>query len=579
MAKRGGGKKDDGRRGQGSRGGKPDDADARSEGYQGGHDGSGDAGDGGGTRPDYEGQSDVDEYADQSGRTDGEHKPALYGRQGHADSTAAAPRTTEQLVAGATSAHGIGYGRREARGHGYELRGLGYIPVSRLHEGRFGRMFRLPPFVPTDARIAEIADLMAEAPGFDPALDNPDIPAGYTYLGQFIDHDITFDPVSSLDRQNDPDALNNFRTPRFDLDSLYGRGPADDPFLYDLDSGHRKLLVDRHDNEDDLPRNNQETALVGDPRNDENIFVAALQITMLKFHNAVVDMVTADPTLRNGSETEFEAAQRIVRWHYQWAVAHDFVRRSCGQAMLGQVLNETGPIPKVHREVFQWKYYPYMPVEFSVAAYRFGHSQIRGQYKLNTTVPRLPIFTPGPIRDDRLGSFGGFRTLPPSWTIEWARLFEVSGAGQGERQQTRLIDSVLARPLIELPPDVGGDRPSLVIRNLTRGARLLLPSGQDVAGHMGVVPLSDGDLGLPGGGPSPLWYYVLKEAEVQTSGRHLGEVGGRIVAEVLLGLLEADPSSYLRLQPSWKPFLPSTTSGDFTIADLIAFSGHGLGQT
>jgi hypothetical protein len=142
-----------------------------------------------------------------------------------------APRTAEQQLAGATSAHDIGYGRRSARGHGYELRGLSYVPVSRLHEGRFGRMFRLPPFVPSDERIAEIAALMLEeVSGPTPELDNPTIPAGYTYLGQFIDHDITFDTASSLERQNDPDALTNFRSPRFDLDCVYGRGPVDDPF-------------------------------------------------------------------------------------------------------------------------------------------------------------------------------------------------------------------------------------------------------------------------------------------------------------------------------------------------------------
>jgi hypothetical protein len=126
-----------------------------------------------------------------------------------------APRTAEQQLAGATSAHDIGYGRRSARGHGYELRGLSYVPVSRLHEGRFGRMFRLPPFVPSDQRIAEIAALMLEeVSGPTPELDNPTIPAGYTYLGQFIDHDITFDTASSLERQNDHDALTNFRSPR-----------------------------------------------------------------------------------------------------------------------------------------------------------------------------------------------------------------------------------------------------------------------------------------------------------------------------------------------------------------------------
>ena len=93
---------------------------------------------------------------------------------------------------------------------------------------------------------------------------------------------------------------------------------------------------------------------------------------------------------------------------------------------------------------------------------------------------------------------------------------------------------------------------------------------------MGHDPLTDADLELPGGGPAPLWYYILKEASVQAGGQHLGQVGGRIVAEVFLGLLEKDPSSYLRNDPRWKPFLPSAQAGDFTMPDLVTFSGHGL---
>ena len=493
--------------------------------------------------------------------------------------TTPASRTTEQLVAEGTTAHGMGYALRRARGHGAEVRGLAYVPVSRLHEGRFGRMFRLPPFVPSDDRIREIADLMAEnATGPNPALDNPTIPAGYTYLGQFIDHDLTFDPVSSLDRQNDPDALTNFRSPRFDLDCVYGRGPVDDPFLYDkLAGGGDKLLIGHHDDEDDLPRNVQETALLGDPRNDENIFVSQLQLTMLKFHNEVVDRVVADPALRIGSETTFEAAQRLVRWHYQWVVVHDFLRRTVGEAMLASVFDESGPRPEVDRRFYLWKNDPYMPVEFSVAAYRFGHSQIRGRYKLNTGVPALPTFLPEGTSVNPLGQFGGFRILPPFWTVEWARFFELGGPAQ-ELQPSRRIDGKLADPLKELPPEIAGDRPSLIERNLTRGARLLLPSGQDVANHMGAAVLSDADLGLPGGGPAPLWYYILKEAEVQAQGEHLGEVGGRVVAEVFLGLLEKDASSYLRNAPTFRPFL-GTTAGTFTMPDLLRLAKHGLGIT
>lgn len=499
-----------------------------------------------------------------------------------------APRPTEQLAAVTTASHGLTYAGRPARGHGYETRGLQYLPLSRLHEGRFGRMFRLPPYVPSDTEIQRVADLMQEGPaGGDPALNSTTIPSGYTYLGQFIDHDLTFDPVSSLTRENDPDALTNFRTPRFDLDSLYGSGPADEPFMYDqgsLVAGAAKLLVGSNGRDDDLPRNAQGVALTGDPRNDENTFVSQLQLTMLKFHNAVMDLVLDDPHLAHGSETPFETAQRIVRWHYQWVVVHDFLRRTIGEDMLAELLpvRDGAPYPALRH--YTPKTSPYMPVEFSVAAYRFGHSQIRGRYRLNTLVgaprdgapPGLPTFTAPSVHADPLGHFGGFRPLPQLWTIEWPRFFEVDGAGADQRQPARRIDTLLANPLAQLPPEIARDMPSLAQRNLTRGARLLLPSGQAVAARMCARVLTDDELGL-GGAPAPLWYYVLREAQVQADGEHLGQVGGRIVGEVFLGLLAADPSSWLRNDPTWRPFLG--TGGDFTMPDLIAFTGHGLGVT
>ncbi|MFC7494647.1 MULTISPECIES: peroxidase family protein [unclassified Nocardioides] len=489
-------------------------------------------------------------------------------------------RPTEQLVNQAASSRGFGTPHRRARGHGYEQRGLAYLPVSQQFEGRFGRMFRLPPFVPSRERIAEIAAVMTEdAAGGDPALNNPDIPAGYTYFGQFIDHDLTFDPVSSLTRQNDPDALTNFRSPRFDLDCIYGRGPSDDAYMYDKRDGFEDmLLIGEHDNEHDLPRNTQDTALIGDPRNDENTFVSQLQLTMLKFHNKMVEKVRAEPDLQRGSESTFETAQRIVRWHYQWVAVHDFLRRTVGQDMFDSVLDESGHVPRVRLRHYDPKSgTPYMPVEFAVAAYRFGHSQIRGRYSLNTLVQGLSTFLPGSSSDpaNLLRQFGGFRILPPFWTIEWRRFFEMPGADAAVLQQTRLIDTKLANPLANLPTEIGGDRPSLIDRNLTRGARLALPSGQDVARAMGETPLTRAELKLPGGGPAPLWYYVLREAQVRANGRHLGPVGGRIVAEVFLGILARDPSSYMRKEPAWRPILP-TAGGTFSMPDLITASGHGL---
>lgn len=491
----------------------------------------------------------------------------------------------EQLRADAASgSNGLAQPKAPTRSHSYLLRGLASIPASSLSTGRFGRMFRrLPAYVPNAQTIKAIAASMAEPNPRDEAGDNETIPSGYTYLGQFVDHDLTFDPASSLERQNDPDALTNFRTPRFDLDSVYGRGPADQPYLYD---GKKPgaFLIGEHDDELDLPRNPQHTALIGDPRNDENVFVSHLHLTMLKFHNKVLERLDEFPDAeRQAGEDRFTTAQRVVRWHYQWLVVHDFLRRIVGQKTLDDVLYRTqlveggDTVEEERLRFFRWNTQPFMPVEFSVGAYRFGHSMIRAGYKLNTLVPGLPIFTSTPIGEaDPLSHFGGFRILPPFWQIEWHRFFEIDGKRTEDLQLSRKIDVKLAPPMLALPPEVAPVIASLAERNLTRGARLGLPSGQSVARAMGIRPLTDTQLGLPKPGPAPLWYYVLREAQVRAKGEHLGPVGGRIVAEVFLGLLSADPSSYLRNDPGWTPFLPSIEAGDFTMPDLIAFTGFGL---
>lgn len=104
-----------------------------------------------------------------------------------------------------------------------------------------------------------------------------------------------------------------------------------------------------------------------------------------------------------------------------------------------------------------------------------------------------------------------------------------------------------------------------------------LPSGHRVATAVGETPLTSEELGFEQTGyrgPAPLWYYVLKEAELKEDGRHLGPVGGRIVAEVLLGLLKGDPLSFVNVEPGsgWKPHLPSAEDGQFTMADLVKFA-------
>jgi Animal haem peroxidase len=493
------------------------------------------------------------------------------------------------------------------RHHGFRTRGLSKgiaaVPEGPLFEGRFGRMFRrLPVFDVEDNDLLELADSMRQTG----VIDNLNIPAGFTYLGQFVDHDITFDPNSSLQRMNDPEGLVNFRTPRFDLDSLYGRGPVETPYLYDqADPDGVKLLVgriinnegEREENQHDLPRNDfrdptgpQQRALIGDPRNDENTFVSQLHLLFIKFHHKVVDRVRSNRPRLKGDNL-FKEVQRIVRWHYQWVVIFDFLARTVPEGMLDRLLitDEDG-LRKVRLRFYRPKRQPFMPVEFSGAAYRFGHSQVRGRYSINTTVEGKPTFLPAdqlPPKSEvfafRTADFRGFRGLPPFWTVSWPFFFELEG-GQDVLQPSFKIDTKISSPLFDALPGADHQDPidrSLPRRNLLRGKALGLPSGQRVARAMGVPSesiLSGSDLGLEGellekfGDETPLWYYVLKEAEAQQDGERLGRVGGRIVAEVLLGLLDGDPLSFLSVEPNWEPTLPSAQDGEFTMADLIRFA-------
>ncbi len=478
--------------------------------------------------------------------------------------------------AGDPKAEGMARGGGRANHGGSPPRGEATVPRSSIDDGRYGRIFRrLAPFAPSDAVLAALADSMADEPTNpgqppipDAAHDNPDLPAGYTYLGQFVDHDLTFDPVSSLERQNDPDGLTDFRTPRFDLDSLYGRGPTDSPYLYDNDDT-AKLLVG-HNAEKifesvDLPRNQQGRALIGDPRNDVHFIVSQLHLAFIRFHNACVDH------LRNRffpADELFEEARRLTRWHYQWVVVHDFLRRLLGDDLLAQILVDD-PVTggsKASTRFFKWKQAPFMPVEFSGAAYRFGHTMVRTAYKLNTKLDPLPVLTPN--RDPHpLQHLGGFRNLPATWTIEWKRFYAVDNS---KPQLARRIDTRLSAPLRQLPDDVDRDRRSLGMLNMMRGRTLGLPSGQAVAAAMGTIPAKV-DLGLAA--ETPLWFYLLRESEVVADGRRLGPTAGRLVGEVMVGLLAGDASSFLRMAPAWKPELPSVEPGHFTIVDLLRFAG------
>jgi hypothetical protein len=492
--------------------------------------------------------------------------------------------------------------------HG-NMRGLERVQSSPQFEGRFGRMFRTlgPVYFDPKALRCLAAAMMAE-PETSPIPEtqsdpeeNTAISAGYTYLGQFIDHDLTFDPVSSLQQYNDPDALVDFRTPRFDLDCLYGRGPDDQPYLYEADGVRMLLGRPLHGNPHDpktrdLPRNAPESgprrALIGDPRNDENVMVSQLHATFLRFHNRIVKWQQ-----EHGENADFRTVQRLVRWHYQWVVLHDFLPTIIGWVMLENILphvvKRTSILQdKPNLQFYAWRNEPFIPVEFSVAAYRFGHSMVRPLYRLNTTLPeRQVIFA----RHPRAPDLRGFHEFPAQWAIEWNLFFRMRPApdmGRERVQPAYKIDSSLVNPLGALPISLAPQVPSLAERNLLRGLRLGLPSGQAVAQKMGVPVIPDCQLQVGKAtdedvpynkllveispqfrGHAPLWYYILAEAQQafrsnQTPIR-LGPVGGRIVGEVFVGLLLGDRHAFLNQEPNWRPIQAFTHNGQFGMAELI----------
>lgn len=481
-------------------------------------------------------------------------------------------------------------------------------PISKYQDsGRFGRMFgKLPPFATDTPKTRKSLLEIGKAGGImdamenlaaDPTLlitdanhsagnqNNPKLSAGMTFLGQFLDHDMSLDISSSLTRQIGPEMIANVRTPSFGLDSVYGSGPDGSPHLYDQSAAGQgiKFLIEllAPGGKPDLPRNSQLTPMIGDPRNDENIILSQLQVAFLKFHNAVVDHVKTEIGLTERNEI-FAEAQRIVRWHYQWIILHEFLPKTCGQDVVDDILaNE--------RKFYKWNNEPFIPVEFSVAVYRFGHSQVRPSYRANFTgnPGNTPFFalifkeTPSsPTDPDNLT--GGFRAKRRF--IDWPTFFDF---GDGNVRPNKKIDTILSTALFRLPqtvvsnPNTTTNPSSLAQRNLLRHLTFSLPSGQRVAAAMKLPVLAQSDLSMlkPFGmdDHTPLWFYILREAAVQQSGEQLGAVGGRIVAEVFIGLLQGDRLSYLSQDPEWEPFLPTIdpakTHEDFAMIDLLRFAG------
>jgi Animal haem peroxidase len=428
------------------------------------------------------------------------------------------------------------------------------------------------------------------------------IGAGFTYLGQFVDHDLTFDKTALMEGVDvSPADLRSARSPTLDLDSLYGLGPQD-PGSAQFYSDGLHLKTGAADSGPpgpgfDLPRRksgavaNRRKALIPDERNDENLAVAQLHLAMIRFHNRVVDKLPASVP---PSERFFHARRRVTK-HYQWMLRTDYLPKICEPSVVNDVFKngrkafEVGAVPTST---------PTMPLEFSIAAFRLGHAMIRAGYSWNKNFPDATL---GQLFEFSGGSgdLGGGTRLPSIWVADWRRLFNFGTAGRndlkvpaGQFNQAMRIDTKLVNPLRALNLPDPQPRKNLAFRNLTRANMVKLATGQQMAAFLrgkGVnvktltrAQIRDGSGGADLDGltkaqrdalltNTPLWFYVLREAEF--NGGRLAGVGARIVAETFHRAMQGSRFSIVR-DPAFRPSLgPNNTT--FRMVDLLLFAFEG----
>ena len=422
--------------------------------------------------------------------------------------------------------------------------------------------------------------------------DNPVMTAGSTFVGQFIDHDITFDQTSQLGVPQNPLISPNTRTPALDLDSVFGGGPGVRPDLYVTGpdgSAGPQLLIGSGGVFEDVPRtanaDGSYSAILGDPRNDEHIIIAGLHCAHILFYNRVLadlgDMDVSRYLAVTGAEelstpySQFLVARLVTLWHYQWLLVNEHLPQIVGQPLADDV------VANGNRFYLPPPGDAFLPIEFGAAAYRFGHSMVRPSYRANFTSGTVPggspspaanpffalVFDPaqqafnGPVTSDRGDLLGGFPAARRY--AGWQTFFDL---GDGQVKHNKKVDTTISSVLFTLPvpaiaPKTQQAPTVLPQRTLLRQLTWGLPSGQAIADATGTTRLTPADLAdITGvyktfGTSTPLWNYHLAESKAAAAGLHLGPTGGRIVAETLIGLLRADPASYLTAYPQFQPFL------------------------
>ncbi len=476
--------------------------------------------------------------------------------------------------------------------------------------GSFSKLFKDLNHVPVD--LYQAITLGGPGSPMDDANNDSgdsDTPAGYTFFAQFIDHDITLDTTTNLTGEaitdpEDIEELPNLRSAGLDLDCVYGFGPEASPYLYQGEDAPGRLLEGNSVNPNDVPRSENGTALIGDPRNDENIFLSQMQLLFIRFHNKVYDQLVTDPKIE--PHDRFEKAQTIVRNHYQYLVVFDFLKRTCDEKIYDFVINKASSTRAKYPLFYNLdddgkqlhKTQLPMPVEFSVAAYRFGHTTVRSKFAVNSNHPDVELF------DERFTT-EGFTRVPEDLVVDWRFLLKVSNCI--DPLNTKAYDLKFASELINLPENVVGAgagvaQRSLASRNLLRGNTLALASGQDIARELKRCgyPISTSFSALKLGDVineekliihksqtfnkhfkpylthTPLFFYLMREAGTLGGGKRLGPVGSALILEVLVGGLKQCQS--VVLNKSYKPNERITGKKSrkkdepiFELADIIRF--------
>lgn len=423
-------------------------------------------------------------------------------------------------------------------------------------ERQFKKIFPNLPAHQTTAADLELLSKVMMDPNTRAPVDGAKVPAMLTYLGQFFDHDVTHDTQTTLNVPADLTTIENKETSYFDLSNVYG---ANNEFL----NAQGKFDIGRTLNgEDDLPRDpTTGLALIADIRDDENLVISQLQLAFFKHHNRIF----SELQLTNASlplTQLIDMTKRQVILHYQYIVVHDFLKPICGQ-YFDRLFDAQGT-PVVHPAIEALG--PSIPVEFTGALYRMGHSMVRDAYYVNADFDVFPIFAqqlPAPLTSPP--DLRGKRPLPSFFTFDWSMFTPMpfsKGFQVAENFDYFITQSLYTLPI--LPGVIGGGSNILPLRNLLRGVTYGLPTGQELARALGipeseilsvtnrnwVLQTLNTDLTTAAdlirltelyGEQTPLFMYGLMDNHLNGYGDHLGVLPSLVIGNVILNLIRNSP--------------------------------------